>query len=111
MRILPRGNWLDETGEPVRPALPQYLAPQPTDEDRTLTRLDLARWIVSPENPLTARVFVNRLWKQFFGTGLSRNTDDLGSQGEWPTQSAELLDLAGRSSSARAAGTSSTSSG
>lgn len=91
VRLLPRGNWLDETGERVRPALPQYLAPQGANEDRTLTRLDLARWLVSRENPLTARVFVNRVWKQFFGIGLCKTVDDLGSQGEWPANQ-DLLD-------------------
>lgn len=94
VRILPRGNWQDDSGEIVQPALPAYLAPKgPTtaSESRRLNRLDLARWIVSRDNPLTARVFVNRLWRQFFGVGLSRNTDDLGSQGEWPTHP-ELLD-------------------
>lgn len=49
-----------------------------------MNRLDLAKWIVSKNNPLTARVFVNRLWKQYFGTGLSGVLDDIGNQGEWP---------------------------
>jgi len=46
--------------------------------------LDLANWFVSRENPLAARAFVNRLWRLFFGIGISRTADDLGSQGEWP---------------------------
>jgi hypothetical protein len=90
VRILPRGNWLDESGEVVKPALPSYISPQYPARER-LTRLDLAQWLVSRENPLTARVFMNRLWKQFFGIGLSKSLDDLGSQGEWPTNP-ELLD-------------------
>jgi len=90
VRILPRGNWMDETGEAVKPALPRYL-PQPKVEGGELTRLDLAKWLVSRENPLPARAVMNRLWKQFFGTGLSRVLDDLGAQGEPPVH-AELLD-------------------
>lgn len=90
VRILPRGNWMDETGEIVQPAVPHYL-PQPRVSGRELTRLDLAQWLVSRENPLTARTIMNRLWKQFFGTGLSKLTDDLGAQGELPPN-APLLD-------------------
>ena len=90
VRILPRGNWLDESGEVVEPAVPHFL-PQIETDGRRATRLDLARWLTSPENPLTARVFVNRQWKTFFGRGLSRTLEDLGSQGEWPTHP-ELLD-------------------
>lgn len=90
VRILPRGNWMDESGEVVKAALPSYL-PKPKIEGRDLTRLDLAQWLVSKENPLTARNVMNRLWKQFFGTGLSKVLDDLGAQGEPPVNPA-LLD-------------------
>jgi hypothetical protein len=90
VRILPRGNWMDESGEIVKPALPHFL-PRPDVKNRELTRLDLARWLVSRDNPLTARTVMNRLWKQFFGAGLSRQLDDLGAQGEPPSNPA-LLD-------------------
>lgn len=90
MRILPRGNWMDDSGEPVEAQVPEFLGKLPTD-GRRLDRLDLAAWITHPDNPLTARVFVNRLWKMFFGTGLSKVLDDLGSQGEPPVHQ-ELLD-------------------
>jgi hypothetical protein len=90
VRILPRGNWMDDSGDAVTPAIPAVLAAEPS-ADRRLTRLDLAEWLVSGQNPLTARVTVNRLWKLFFGAGLSRRLDDLGAQGEWPSHP-ELLD-------------------
>jgi hypothetical protein len=71
--------------------VPHFL-PQIADPDgRRLTRLDLARWLVSRGNPLTARAVMNRLWKQFFGSGISAVVDDLGAQGEWPVHP-ELLD-------------------
>jgi hypothetical protein len=89
-RVLPRGNWLDDSGETVTPAPPEFLAGPPSGS-APATRLDLARWLVSPENPLVARVVVNRLWRLFFGIGLARNLDDLGSRGEWPSHP-ELLD-------------------
>lgn len=90
VRILARGDWMDESGEEVKPALPHYL-PQPKIEGRELTRLDLAQWLVTKDNPLTARTVVNRVWKQFFGIGLSKVLDDLGAQGETPPNPA-LLD-------------------
>lgn len=90
VRILPRGNWMDESGEIMKPAVPQFL-PQPKVEGRELTRLDLAQWLISRDNPLTARTVMNRMWKQFFGTGLSKVLDDLGAQGEPPVNPA-LLD-------------------
>jgi len=91
-RILPRGNWQDTSGEVVLPATPSFLPGrlESTPEDR-LTRLDLANWIVSDQNPITARAVTNRLWALFFGTGLSGVVDDLGSQGELPSHP-ELLD-------------------
>ena len=89
MRVLHRGDWMDTTGEEVQPAAPHFMSPL-TKEGRA-NRLDLADWFVQRDNPLTARVFVNRLWKLYFGTGLSKVLDDLGAQGEWP-EHAELLD-------------------
>lgn len=90
IRILPRGNWQDDSGPIVEPDVPEVLGDLKV-KGRRPDRLDLADWLVSRENPLTARVIVNQLWKEFFGTGLSRTVEDLGSQGEWPTHP-ELLD-------------------
>ena len=94
-RVLPRGDWMNETGDIVQPAIPAFLGKLDTGDpavgERRATRLDLANWLVSPGNPLTPRVFANRVWRQFFGIGLSKSLDDLGSQGEWPTHQ-ELLD-------------------
>ena len=89
-RILPRGNWMDDSGQIVQPAIPEFLGHLDTG-GRRATRLDLANWLVSPENPLTARVYVNRMWSEFFGTGISKTVEDLGSQGEWPSHP-ELLE-------------------
>ncbi|MCA9063737.1 MAG: PSD1 domain-containing protein [Planctomycetaceae bacterium] len=90
VRILPRGNWLDDSGAIVSPAVPERLGALEQDQGR-LTRLDLARWLVRPDQPLTARVFVNRMWTLMFGRGLARSLEDFGHQGEWPTHP-ELLD-------------------
>src|SRR5262249_1142281 len=84
MRVLPRGNWLDDSAEVVAPGGPAALPPLDV-KDRRATRLDLARWLLADDNPLTARVFVNRLWAQLFGQGLVKTLDDFGSQGTWPT--------------------------
>lgn len=89
IRVLARGNWMDDSGDIVQPAVPHFLA-QLQSETRP-TRLDLAKWFVDPENPLVARVFVNRLWKLLFGEGIVQSADDFGSQGSWPTHP-ELLD-------------------
>ena len=96
MRILPRGNWLDDSGQEVTPAVPEFLtsvvaAPKPAENQPRLTRLEFARWVTSRDNPLTARVFVNRLWKLTFGRGISRSLEDFGTQGQYPTHP-ELLD-------------------
>jgi hypothetical protein len=88
-RILARGNWMDDSGDVVQPAIPAFLGKLQT-EGRA-TRLELANWLVSTENPLTARVYVNRVWRQFFGIGITKSLDDFGSQGEWPMHP-ELLD-------------------
>src|SRR5690606_8616811 len=74
--------------EIVQPGVPAALSAMPNDAPRN--RLGLARWIVSNENPLTARVAVNRLWKQCSGEGLVRTMEDFGTQGEPPTHP-ELL--------------------
>ena len=89
-RVLPRGNWMDDSGEIVEPMIPAFLGDLGI-KNRRPTRLELAQWVVSKENPLTARAFVNRVWALYFGTGLSRVLDDLGAQGEPPVHP-ELLD-------------------
>ena len=89
-RVLPRGNWMDDSGEIVEPMIPAFLGDLDI-KNRRPNRLELAQWIVSEDNPLTARAFVNRLWALYFGTGLSRVLDDLGAQGEPPIHP-QLLD-------------------
>nr|MCU0753285.1 DUF1553 domain-containing protein [Akkermansiaceae bacterium] len=88
--VLTRGNWMTPAEE-VQPAFPAFLSKHIPAPDKRLTRLDLARWLMSQENPLPSRHFTNRLWQQFFGRGLSGVPDDLGSQGEMPSHP-ELLD-------------------
>ncbi len=90
VRVLPRGNWLDDSGEIVQPSVPAYLQFAKATKGRA-TRSNLAEWIVSRDNPLTARVMVNRLWAMFHGRGLAMPLDDFGSQGTPPTHPA-LLD-------------------
>lgn len=90
IRVLPRGNWMNDSGAIVQPAVPHFLHQIDNGTNRA-TRLDLANWLVARDNSLTARVLVNRLWKMFFGTGLSKTVDDFGAQGEQPVHP-ELLD-------------------
>jgi hypothetical protein len=86
--VLQKGIY-NQPMEEVWAGVPEFLLSFPRDSKAD--RLGLARWIVSPANPLTARVIVNRLWAQVFGTGLSRTVENIGSQGEPPTHP-ELLD-------------------
>ena len=86
--LLKRGAY-DNPGERTPPAVPRVLPQLPPGARPD--RLALARWLVSRDNPLTARVAVNRLWQMLFGTGLVKTVEDFGSQGEWPTHP-ELLD-------------------
>jgi hypothetical protein len=87
-KIHVRGNFLEQ-GETVEAAAPGSFHPWPADAP--LNRLGVAEWLVSPDNPLTARVAVNRHWAQFFGQGLIETQEDFGSQGQPPTHP-ELLD-------------------
>jgi len=90
IRLLPRGNWMDDSGPIMQPAVPAFLAKLDMG-DRRPSRLDLANWLTAADNPLTARTLVNRLWKLFFGEGICRSMDDVGAQGEWPSHP-ELID-------------------
>jgi hypothetical protein len=88
--MLTRGDYQKKEGK-VLPGTPDVFGASAKLPAPRQNRLDLASWIVSPENPLTARVTVNRLWQMFFGVGLVKTTEDFGMQGERPGQP-ELLD-------------------
>lgn len=96
-RAMPRETYVHMRGaydhpdmaRPVGRAVPKVLGALPADAPKS--RLGLAQWLVSAENPLTARVTVNRVWEMLFGSGIVRTSDDFGLQGEWPTHP-ELLD-------------------
>jgi hypothetical protein len=90
--VFEKGNWLVK-GRMVTPATPHALNPFPKDAPRN--RMGLARWLTSPQNPLTARTMVNRCWEQLFGTGLAETLEDLGTQGATPTHQALLDWLSG----------------
>jgi hypothetical protein len=94
IRLLPRGNWLDNSGMILDPAVPEFLGELALENSRRATRLDLANWLTDAESGVglfTARVFVNRFWFLMFGSGLSRSLDDFGGQGE-PPYYGDLLD-------------------
>ncbi|MEM1296833.1 MAG: DUF1553 domain-containing protein, partial [Verrucomicrobiota bacterium] len=88
--VFVRGNRLDR-GEKQEPSVPSII---PGLESDAPNRLDMARWLTSPENPLTARVFANRLWAELFGTGLVETQEDFGSTGTAPSHPALLDHLA-----------------
>jgi hypothetical protein len=79
----------DSHGEEVSPGVPSVFPGLPDHEENN--RLTFARWLMSPEHPLTSRVTVNRFWQTYFGTGIVKTTENFGSQGEFPSHP-ELLD-------------------
>ena len=91
--VLLRGEY-DQPGEKVTAGFPGFtpdVVGSKAGDVQTLNRLDLAKWLVDPSHPLTARVTVNRLWQRLFGVGIVKTVDDFGTQGEWPSHP-ELLD-------------------
>jgi hypothetical protein len=89
-RVFIRGNRLTRD-EPVRPGIPDVVHPPVQDGAGALTRLDMARWLVSDQNPLASRVLANRLWAEMFGHGIVETLEDFGTSGAKPTHP-ELLD-------------------
>lgn len=92
-QVFLRGSWMDR-GKQVQPDVPAALPP--LDSSRPADRLALARWMASRENPLTARVWVNRIWAQLFGTGIVASVEEFGSTGNPPSHPKLLDDLSVR---------------
>ena len=90
IRILPRGNWMDDSGEIVQPAIPAFQGSLDTGGKRA-TRLDLANWLTTKDNVFTSRTMANRLWYLMFGRGICSSVDDFGGQGVFPSHP-DLLD-------------------
>ncbi len=94
MRVLPRGNWQDDSGDVIQAGVPAFLGKIERPEGERATRLDLANWLTDADTGvggLTARVFANRFWYLFFGSGISSSLADFGGQGQ-PPVNPELLD-------------------
>ena len=91
--ILIRGAY-DQHGDEVNSGTPSALPPIKRRDSKNLTRLELAKWLINPDHPLTSRVIVNRYWQMIFGTGLVKTAEDFGSQGEYPSHPALLDRLA-----------------
>ena len=89
-KIQLRGNW-QNLGDEVREGVPEVFHDPPAADGGRVDRLGLAKWLVDPANPLTARVIVNRLWERFFGIGIVSTSEEFGSQGDLPSHP-ELLD-------------------
>ncbi len=96
IRILSRGDWMDETGAVVEPAVPASLPALPRDGASRLGRQDLADWLFGPAEPIVARVLANRLWARLMGRGIAADLTDFGAQGS-PPSDPELLDHLARS--------------
>ncbi|GLR15870.1 DUF1553 domain-containing protein [Portibacter lacus] len=81
-RLFDRGNW-QSLKQKINPGTPEILPPM--EEGARTDRLGFAQWIVNPQNPLTSRTYVNRIWEQLFGRGIVTTVEDLGSQGDVPS--------------------------
>ena len=89
-KIQLRGNW-QNLGDEVREGVPEVFHDPPAADGGRVDRLALAKWLVDPANPLTARVIVNRLWERLLGIGIVSTSEEFGSQGDLPSHP-ELLD-------------------